>query len=101
MAMLQRKKRVRFTLDVNFANEAGKDAFCDRLRTVRDQLTPVGSPALNNYELLLALFDLAANRPCVQPNSSSGSFLKNAGKIEFGRCDSERSNRKIITFIKF
>ena len=51
-----RRKRVRFTMDVNFTSEA---AFCGILSAVRDQLTPSGSQTLNNYELLLALFDLA------------------------------------------
>ena len=56
---ISRRKRVRFTLDVNFTSEAEKEAFCGRLSVVRDQLTPSGSQTFNNYELLLALFDLA------------------------------------------
>ena len=52
-----RKKRVRFTLDLNFTSDAEKDAFCGRLSAVRDQITPSGSHTLNNRELLSALFD--------------------------------------------
>ena len=57
-----RKKRVRFTMDINFSSVAEKDAFCGRLSSVRDLLTPTGSQTLNNYELLLALFDLAGKQ---------------------------------------
>ena len=76
---------MRFTLDVNFTSEAEKEAFCGRL-SVRDQLTPSGSQTLNNYELLLALFDLAGKHsstalPGSQRCRSSGSFLKNAGQF--------------------
>ena len=77
---------MRFTLDVNFTSEAEKEAFCGRLSVVRDQLTPSGSQTLNNYELLLALFDLAGKHsstalPGSQRCRSSGSFLKNAGQF--------------------
>ena len=49
-----RKKRVRFTLDLNFTSDAEKDAFCGRLSAV----SASGSHTLNNRELLSALFDL-------------------------------------------
>ena len=80
-----RKKRVRFTLDLNFTSDAEKDAFCGRLSDVRDQITPSGSHTLNNRELLSALFDLVdkhshSTQPSVQC-ASTGSFLKNAGKL--------------------
>lgn len=86
MAATSRKKRVRFTMDVNFTSEAEKDAFCGRLSAVRDKLTPSGSQALNYYELLLALFDLAGKHTPTstlpsQQCRSSGSFLKNAGQL--------------------
>ena len=80
-----RRKRVRFIMDVNFTSEAEKEAFCGRLSVVRDQLTPSGSQTLNNYELLLALFDLAGKHSSTalpsQRCRSSGSFLKNAGQF--------------------
>ena len=44
---------LRFTaMDINFSSVAEKDAFCGRLSSVRDLLTPTGSQTLNNYELL-------------------------------------------------
>ena len=83
-----KRKRVRFTLDVNFTTEAEKDAFGAQLSAVRDRLTPRGSPMLNNHDLLLALFDLASNKPSSsesQQYPSSGSFLRNAGQFQFAR----------------
>ena len=80
-----RRKRVRFIMDVNFTSEAEKEAFCGRLSVVRDQLTPSGLQTLSNYELLLALFDLAGKHSSTalpsQRCRSSGSFLKNAGQF--------------------
>ena len=79
-----RKKRVRFTMDITFSSVAEKDAFCGRLSSVRDLLTPTGSQTLNNYELLLALFDLAGKQSqSIEPPQqcpSSGSFLKHSGQ---------------------
>ena len=84
-----RKKRVRFTMDINFSSVAEKDAFCGRLSSVGDLLTPTGSQTLNNYELLLALFDLAGKQSqSIEPPqqcSSSGSFLKHSGQCCFVR----------------
>ena len=72
-------------MDVNFTSEAEKEAFCGRLSAVRDHLTPSGSQTLNNYELLLALFDLAGKHSSTalpaQQCLSSGSFLKNSGQF--------------------
>ena len=83
-----RKKRVRFTIDINFAREADKEAFSERLKAVRDLLTPRGSQTLNNYELLLALFDQVGRdhssaQSSHQPDKfpSSGSFLRNSGQF--------------------
>ena len=88
MAATSRKKRVRFTMDVNFTSEAEKDAFCERLSAVRDKLTPSGSQTLNYYELFAGLqgFDLAGKHTPTstlpsQQCRSSGSFLKNAGQL--------------------
>ena len=73
---------------MNFTTEAEKDAFGAQLSAVRDRLTPRGSPMLNNHDLLLALFDLASNKPSSsesQQYPSSGSFLRNAGQFQFAR----------------
>lgn len=79
-----RRKRVRFTLDVNFESDVTKQAFTDKLTTVRNLLTPRGSLPLDNREFLLALFDCALSNhrsdgsdDVVAP--STGSFLRNGG----------------------
>jgi len=51
-----KKKRVRFTFDVNFMNEAKKHNFCERLSTVRDILTLAGSSSFSNREMLESFF---------------------------------------------
>ena len=53
-----RKKRVRFTVDVHFTSEVEKSSFCERLSSVRDQLTSRGSQSLSNHELLMSLVSL-------------------------------------------
>ena len=81
-----RKKRVRFSMDVNLTSEAEKKAFCERLSSVRDHLTPGGSPAISNYELLLSKFNLVDSAPSGPSSSqqadkcpSRGCFLRNSG----------------------
>ena len=75
-----RKKRVRFTIDVNFSSEAEKDAFSARLSEVRARLTPRGAHALNNYELMLELAgEQNINQPEAPPHPSTGTFLRNSG----------------------
>ena len=79
-----RRKRVRFTLDVNFEGDVAKEAFSDKLTAV---LTPPCSPRLDNRELLLALFDCALSHHRQQRSEttdelsapSTGSFLRNGG----------------------
>ena len=44
-----RKKRVRFTIDINFAREADKVAFSERLKAVRD----LGSSGINDPSLIM------------------------------------------------
>ena len=82
----RRRKRVRFTLDVNFDSEIAKTAFSDRQTAVRDHLTPPGAPRLGNKEFLLALFDRATNGISAPQASvedllapSTGSFLRTSG----------------------
>ena len=54
-----KRKRVRYTLDINFESEVAKDSFAQKLTAVRELLTPRGAPKLDNLHLLLALFDCA------------------------------------------
>lgn len=83
-----RKKRTRFTLDVNFGSEMEKEEFCIRLNAIRDLMTPPGSAKLDTRRLLLSLFDCAQRERRQTATGSSqlqaslpthGSFLQNAG----------------------
>jgi len=86
-----KKKRVQFTLDMNFTNEAKKHTFCERLSAVRDILTRTGSPSFSNRELLESLFNLvqaqvedasrdaSITRGQVNEYPTHGSFLRNSG----------------------
>ena len=87
------RKRVRFTLDINFESEVAKEAFTEKLTAVRNLLTPRGARKLDNRDLLLALFDCATapGRQYAEPVSTSetadenlsapstGSFLRSSG----------------------
>ena len=84
----QRKKRVRYTVDINFASEAEKDSFSIKLGEVRSKLTPRGSHSLSNKDLLLALFDLVGSTPTESTGAPQqehqqcppgGTFLRNSG----------------------
>ena len=59
MASGGRRKRSRFTLDVNFESDVAKDAFVERLAAVRDLITPPGGARLDNRQFLTSLFELA------------------------------------------
>ena len=83
-----RRKRVRFTLDINFESDVAKEAFFDKLTAVRNLLMPRGSQRLDNCELLSALFDCALTNHQQEHSEatdqdlsvpSTGSFLRNVG----------------------
>ena len=87
--MATSRKRVRLSMDVKFTSEAEKDAFCEKLSDIREQLTPRGTRAISNYELLLSLFNLVGSGSGASVPSSSqqihqcpsrGSFLENSGQ---------------------
>ena len=77
------RKRVRFTLDFKFADEQAKDFFTARLQSIREHLTPPGSPQLDNNALMNALFDVAEKHVTPPQSSSSvrtvGSFMEDSG----------------------
>ena len=57
---------LRFTaMDINFSSVAEKDAFCGRLSSVRDLLTPAGSQTLNNYDFCRLCLILLVNRKAI------------------------------------
>ena len=77
------RKRVRFTLDVKFSDDVAKATFVTRLNAVRDRLTPPGSPPLENYALMNALFELAEHHVTTPQSTSTvrtvGSFMQDSG----------------------
>ena len=81
--MASSRKRVRYTFDVHFGNLEEKEAFLQRLQSVRQLLTPAGSPSLDNCSLFNALCDAVEGTP--QPSDPSAepstkSFMRNSGK---------------------
>ena len=66
-----KRKRVRYTLDINFESEVAKDSFAQKLTAVRELLTPRGAPKLDNLHLLLALFDCATAHRGQPTNTAS------------------------------
>ena len=89
MASGGRRKRSRFTLDVNFESDVAKDAFVERLAAVRDLITPPGGARLDNRQFLTSLFELAETTSGSGSSSAAaaaevprtGSFLDNAGQL--------------------
>ena len=57
--MMNSRKRVRFSLVINFDSLEGKNVFKRRLDHVRKLLTPAGQSDLDNYGLMSAIFDSA------------------------------------------
>ena len=51
----------RHTFDLYFQSSVEKTGFLDRLRKVREQLTPPGKPLLSHREFMLAMFDVVGN----------------------------------------
>ena len=79
------RKRVRFTFDMNFVSLEEKEAFQQRLKNVRQLLTPAGAPSLDNTSLFNALCDAVEAGSCPTPNSGNAgpvtkSFMSNSGK---------------------
>ena len=78
------RKRVRYTFDIHFGNAEEKEAFLHRLKAVRERLTPVGCPPLDNCRLMCALLD--AFEETTPPSNfaaepATKSFLPNNGKL--------------------
>ena len=71
------RKRVRYTYDVHFVNQEEKEAFLQRLKNVRQLLTPAGCPSLDNCSLFNALCDAVEG---VSQPTSTKSFMLNSGK---------------------
>ena len=83
------RKRVRFTFDMKFVSHEEKEAFLQRLKNVRQLLTPEGAPSLDNTSLFNALCDAAeaGSHPTSDPHDGNAgpastmmSFMRNSGK---------------------
>ena len=79
------RKHVRYTMDVHIGSADEKQAFLGRLQTIRQRMTPAGSPPLDNYSLLCTMFDIVeGTAPASHSDSSvvptTSSFLGNSGK---------------------
>ena len=81
------RKHVRYNFDVTFGTQEEKDAFLDRLKTVRQLLTPPDCPTVDNNRLFKAMFDAVKENHQQEPSIGSNvnerstkSFLHNNGK---------------------
>ena len=85
MASGTKPKRVRYTFDVHFTSQDEKDAFLVKLKSVRQKLTPPGSPSLDNCSLFSVLCDaVLTDAPSTSDPAAEGSsqsFMRNSGKL--------------------
>ena len=87
--MASSRKRVRYNFDVAFGTQEEKDAFMDRLRRVRQLLTPPQCPTVDNNRLFCAMFDAVEREVHHEQDSvtsesveySTKSFQRDCGKI--------------------
>ena len=81
------RRRIRYTLDVHFNTQEDKEAFLLRLKGVRERLSPVGCPPMDNHGLLSAMCDAVeeSTSQSVQTDEAitSSSFMSNSGKYKF------------------
>ena len=92
------RKRVRYSFDVHFASQEEREIFQQRLRSVRQLLTPPGSPPLDNCSLFNVLCDIAEDTSGSQlpgrgasaadpeseethPVGGTKSFMRNSGEL--------------------
>lgn len=84
-----KRSRIRTSLAVQFSSQAEKTAFNRRLESVKSLLTANGSRSIDNYSMLISMFDLVEQSfPPRPPNSgppplSSGSTSFNSNHGEF------------------
>ena len=81
------RRRIRYTLDVHFNTQEDKEAFLLRLKGVRERLSPVGCPQMDNHGLLSAMCDAVeeSTSQSVQTDEAitSSSFMSNSGEYKF------------------
>ena len=86
--MASSRKRVRYNFDITFGTQEEKDAFMDRLRKVRQLLTPPECPTIDNNKLFCALFDAVEGVHQQDPSNitvedSTKSFQRDGGKLMY------------------
>ena len=80
------RKRVRYTFDVHFVDQEEKKVFVERLKKGREQLSPPGSPSLDNFSVMNTLFSFVEADCGSQPSPAASSatavqsFMRNSGK---------------------
>ncbi len=74
---------MRYTFDIHFLDQV---AFQQRLKNIRELLTPAGKPPLDNLSLINTLFDsveghsISHPTPVISYCSAMKSFMSNSGK---------------------
>ena len=72
----------RHTFNLYFQSSVEKTGFLDRLRKVRERLTPLGKPLLSHHEFMLAMFDVVemhTPEPATDSSTPSSTMLRNGG----------------------
>ncbi len=81
------RKRVRYSFDVHFVRIEEREAFLEKCKTVRQRLTPAGSPLLDNYSLFNILLDgfidEATSPSSTAVVSTPRSMMRNSGKLRY------------------
>ena len=72
----------RHTFDLYFQSSVEKTGVLDRLKKVRERLTPPGKPLLSHHEFMLAMFDVVqmhTPEPATDSSAPSSTMLRNGG----------------------
>ncbi len=77
--MATSRKRIRYCFDAHFNSHEEKESFLQKIKSVRQRMTPSSSPLLDNYSLFSSLLDKEETAPthhsadapprCVMQNS--------------------------------
>ena len=83
-----KRKRVRFTLEVNFESVVAKESFVEMPKAVRNLSTPPGAPklVLDNLHLLLGLVDGASFHRRLPTNASQTADAGSCAGVGYGSC---------------
>ena len=79
------RKRVRYTFDIQFTSQEEKETFQRRLKSIRERLTPTGSPSLiDNHSLMTSCLDAIDRETTVSATVDEStpvtkSLMRNSG----------------------